>query len=316
MYDIIGDIHGHADALETLLRSLGYRYRRGAWRFPNARRHAIFVGDFIDRGPRIRDTIAIVRGMVEAESASAVAGNHEYNALAWHTRDEAGRWLRSHTDAHYAQHRATLDEYAAYAPSELTALLEWSATLPLFFENGDLRVVHAAWDDALVDLFSHDTVPLSDYSFLVNSAQSGTRENSAIEVLLKGVEISMPDGTAYVDKDGTVRRRTRARWWLDGAERRTLLSSPSGITMASVAMPPADRIAPDAPVSRQQVETLPGYDDKRPVFVGHYWLTGPPAPLDDRVACVDYSVARGGKLCAYRYDGELPLSSRQFVCVT
>ena len=253
--------------------------------------------------------------MVEAGSASAVAGNHEYNALAWHTRDEAGRWLRSHTAAHYAQHRATLDEYATYSPDELTELLRWMATLPLFFENGDLRVVHAAWDDALVDRFLHHTFPLSDYPFLVKSAQSGTPENCAIEVLLKGVEISMPDGTGYVDKDGTMRHRTRARWWLGGAEREALLSSPSGITMASVAMPPADRLSPDTPVSRHQVEALPGYDDKRPVFVGHYWLTGPPAPLNDRVACVDYSIARGGSLCAYRYDGELPLSSRQFVCV-
>ena len=48
-YDIIGDIHGQADKLEALLRTLGYRDTAGAWRHPE--RQAIFVGDFIDRGP-------------------------------------------------------------------------------------------------------------------------------------------------------------------------------------------------------------------------------------------------------------------------
>lgn len=47
-YDIIGDIHGHADALlEALLTDLGYSNKGGAWRHPA--RQALFVGDFIDR---------------------------------------------------------------------------------------------------------------------------------------------------------------------------------------------------------------------------------------------------------------------------
>jgi len=49
MYDLIGDIHGHADALERLLTKLGYAPRRGCYRHPE--RQAIFLGDFIDRGP-------------------------------------------------------------------------------------------------------------------------------------------------------------------------------------------------------------------------------------------------------------------------
>ncbi len=46
-YDIIGDVHGHADVLVALLRKLGYRERAGAWRHPE--RTAVFLGDFIDR---------------------------------------------------------------------------------------------------------------------------------------------------------------------------------------------------------------------------------------------------------------------------
>ena len=50
MYDLIGDTHGHADALQKLLEQLGYAKQKGVYRHPE--RQAIFLGDFIDRGPR------------------------------------------------------------------------------------------------------------------------------------------------------------------------------------------------------------------------------------------------------------------------
>jgi hypothetical protein len=48
------------------------------------------------------------------------------------------------------------------------------------------------------------------------------------------------------------------------------------------------------------------------VFVGHYWLTGTPRQLAPNVACTDYSVAKGGKLVAYRWDGESILTEDKF----
>ena len=80
-YDVIGDIHGHADKLIGLLRQMGYEQRSGAWR--HAERTAVFVGDLIDRGPQQRTSIEIPRAMVEAGSAHAVLGNHEFNAIAY-----------------------------------------------------------------------------------------------------------------------------------------------------------------------------------------------------------------------------------------
>lgn len=56
-YDIIGDIHGHADELIRLLDKLGYKKSNGYYRHPVTERKAIFVGDFIDRGPKIRETL-------------------------------------------------------------------------------------------------------------------------------------------------------------------------------------------------------------------------------------------------------------------
>ncbi|MEO9595212.1 hypothetical protein [Rhodopirellula bahusiensis] len=43
-----------------------------------------------------------------------------------------------------------------------------------------------------------------------------------------------------------------------------------------------------------------------------YCLTGTPLPLAANVACTDYSVAKGGKLVAYQWDGEQVLSAKKF----
>jgi hypothetical protein len=56
--------------------------------------------------------------------------------------------------------------------------------------------------------------------------------------------------------------------------------------------------------------------DAKPVFIGHYWLTAArPELLAENVACLDYSVAKGGFLCAYRWDGEQKLTRQHFVWV-
>ena len=54
MYDIVGDIHGHASRLAQLLERLGYAQDAQSWHHPA--RQVIFVGDFIDRGPEQVET--------------------------------------------------------------------------------------------------------------------------------------------------------------------------------------------------------------------------------------------------------------------
>ena len=76
-FDIIGDVHGCCEELEELLRQLGYeRNDGGPWAHP-ARRKAIFVGDLVDRGPRIVDTLKTVMSMSQAGTALSVPGNHD-----------------------------------------------------------------------------------------------------------------------------------------------------------------------------------------------------------------------------------------------
>jgi len=80
-FDFIGDVHGCASELEELLADLGYAQEgQHRWRHP-AGRKAVFVGDLVDRGPRIVDALQIVMGMVKAESALAVPGNHDMKLM-------------------------------------------------------------------------------------------------------------------------------------------------------------------------------------------------------------------------------------------
>lgn len=65
-YDLIGDVHGCAQTLEHLLETLGYRRLGGVWR--HSQRQALFLGDIIDRGPRIREAL-----LSQAASAEAVS---------------------------------------------------------------------------------------------------------------------------------------------------------------------------------------------------------------------------------------------------
>lgn len=51
----------------------------------------------------------------------------------------------------------------------------------------------------------------------------------------------------------------------------------------------------------------------KPIFFGHYWLTGPRSLRFGNLACVDYSAGKGGPLVAYRWDGEAILSEKNFV---
>ena len=80
-FDIIGDVHGCATELEELLALLGYvRDDTGTWRHATGRK-VVFVGDLVDRGPRVPDVLRIAMAMEEAGTALAVPGNHDVKLL-------------------------------------------------------------------------------------------------------------------------------------------------------------------------------------------------------------------------------------------
>ena len=77
-------------------------------------------------------------------------GNHELNALLYHTKGPEGEWLRAHNEKNTAQHKATLDQIALSDPAEWKDWLNWMLKLPLWLDLGSCRIVHAAWDDERV----------------------------------------------------------------------------------------------------------------------------------------------------------------------
>jgi len=85
-FDIIGDVHGCYEELTELLGKLGYAvtgrnteeplWEGDVYGHPDGRK-AVFLGDFADRGPRILDTVRLVRNMIKSGNALSVPGNHD-----------------------------------------------------------------------------------------------------------------------------------------------------------------------------------------------------------------------------------------------
>ena len=92
--------------------------------------------------------------------------------------------------------------------------------------------------------------------------------------------------------------------------------SPGNETFASYALTADDRL-PEVSLSASSIASVTPYPPGAvPVFFGHYWLQADrPIKLAANVACLDYSVAKGGSLCAYRWDGERELDDEKFVAV-
>ena len=80
-FDIIGDIHGCASELRTLLTELGWTLQYDGTTAVDAThpdgRQAVFVGDLVDRGPDTPGVLRLVMGMVASGNALCVSGNHE-----------------------------------------------------------------------------------------------------------------------------------------------------------------------------------------------------------------------------------------------
>jgi protein phosphatase len=112
-YDVVGDVHGCLNTLQTLLSGLGYDENG---RHPGGRRLA-FVGDLVTRGLHSEDTFIFVMRLVGAGRASAVRGNQD---VAWAgEQPRLGRWIEE-------------------------------MPLQLSVDDGRLLIVHAAVNAALI----------------------------------------------------------------------------------------------------------------------------------------------------------------------
>jgi hypothetical protein len=305
-FDIIGDIHGHTEQLIILLNKLGYRLNNQNF-YEKSSRKVIFLGDFIDGGKNNKAVINIVRPMIENGSAYSVLANHEFNAISYHTMHRVtDKPLRVHSIANTKQHQTFLDEYAN--ADELDDVINWFKTLPLFIETDGFRVIHACWNNLLIEqitplLNEHNC--LTD-DFLEKANNKGNFEYEAVEVLLKGVEIPLPQGICFADKSGIERKNVRVKWWLVEAK-----------TYKEYALVQSEVIdnLPNVDIQKNLITPYYYPINEKPVFIGHYWLVGAPTLQASNVACLDYSVGKSDNQVAYRWcNGDRQLTNNNFIC--
>ncbi len=319
-FDIIGDIHGSGEKLRGLLDLLGWRSGPdGAYRHDDPERQVVFVGDLIDRGAEQRAVLQTVRSMVDAGTALVVMGNHELNAVTYATEhpDRPGSYLREHSAKNERQHHEFLVQLA---DRERAGWIDWFATLPLWLDLDEVRIVHACWHQRSIHVleaaFGGNRFPTGSAGVAawVAANERGHPIHDAIEVVLKGPELELATYglPAFRDKGGDVRNAARVRWWHGAATTiQDLIDLPSRTVQEDGSPYPAIAATVCSDADRSFA-----YVDEVPVVYGHHWRSwGPTEGLDwtPRTACVDFSAGKGGPLVAYRWQGEPAIDAARYL---
>lgn len=218
LLDIVGDIHGEADALQSLLGHLGYA---NDGRHPAGRR-LVFLGDLTDRGPDSPAVVEFVKQLVDSDHAQCVLGNHDLNLLLNH---------RKHDNHWFFGEEWSLDRSGHRTPAVLAddgirqTVVDLFKSLPLVLEREDVRVVHACWDDSLVNIARHSSDVLSLYQQYKDQidADHVTRpeldkidrglnhqNRNPVKVLTSGKEQRVEEP---FEASGKMRREKRVEWW-------------------------------------------------------------------------------------------------------
>ncbi|WP_210517237.1 metallophosphoesterase family protein [Hymenobacter terricola] len=133
---IIGDVHGCLHTFKELLK-----------RWQPATDHLIQVGDLVDRGAHIPETVELARTLNQQypDSTTFLMGNHE-DALLHHFGPDGPYlgWLKWGG-------RSTTDQYKL-RPKLLAQHLPWLAARPLFWQNDYVLVSHAGLADIPLDV--------------------------------------------------------------------------------------------------------------------------------------------------------------------
>jgi protein phosphatase len=147
-FDIIGDVHGCYDELKSLLHTLGYEATTEnqedllggpVYVHPEGRK-AIFLGDIVDRGPKILDCLKLVYNMLNAGNAFCVPGNHDMKLM----RKLKGRDVQiTHgLEKTLAEIEALPQENRKLFAKKVIDFL-YSLTSHYVFDGGKLAVAHA-----------------------------------------------------------------------------------------------------------------------------------------------------------------------------
>ncbi len=143
-FDIIGDVHGCHEELMELLIKLGYtELPGGAW--AHAERKAIFVGDLVDRGPKVPEVVRLVMESVKGGAALCVPGNHDVKFMrkVWGKNVQITHGLAESLvqfEAYEQQHRG----FSRLAAEFIDGLVSHYV-----LDEGKLVVAHAGMKEAM-----------------------------------------------------------------------------------------------------------------------------------------------------------------------
>jgi hypothetical protein len=271
--DIVGDVHGEAQALRQLLAALGYE-RDGA--HPAGRR-LVFVGDLCDRGPDSPGVVDMVRRLVDAGRATCLLGNHELNLLRLEKKDGNGWFFPS--ELHEDQAKAHYAGCAALPAGERKAVIRFLSQLPLVAARDDLRAVHACWDEVAIEQLvraGHDSA-LDAYAHGESITLAGLRDSGLerqSEAEFEPFKMAIRDRAAKVPMLPAFARREET--YQNGNAVRLLTSGPERIAAAPFWASAKWRML-------DRVRWWETYDDPVPVVFGHYWRRpGSLAPMEHK----------------------------------
>ncbi|MFN4121743.1 MAG: metallophosphoesterase [Flavobacteriales bacterium] len=298
-YDIIGDVHGHGLLLEKLLLKLGYHFN--GYNFAHPERQAIFCGDFIDRGHENIKALDIVMRMHAAGAALAIPGNHDLAFVQYHTT------LPGKVDPiippnrhHEALFRETLQEFRR-EPKFMASYLEWIVKLPLFIELPDLRVYHGYFQPAIQKQLTLNAKVMCYADVLKNFSML----NPLADLITKSLSTKVEFTSDY----GRIREKVRVKWW------KTMPDEFSKDDLLLHNNPELQNIKISSVDEQFKIHWSAYPEDEKPLFLGHFCITGPHGIMLPNLCIIDLCVIKTGRLAAYRYDGEKSLQSEKIVFV-
>jgi hypothetical protein len=320
-YDIIGDVHGYYDELVELLCKMNYKYDEKVGYY-HEDRIAIFVGDLIDKGPKIRETLQLVKQMCKNNNAKCIMGNHEYNGVNfWDLKKDGTGYYRTHNHTNILQHVKTIETFKNNLV-EWETYMDWFKTLPIIFETDRFRVVHASYHPLLPKLMEqiqklYKSSDKNNNQTILEIGRDnchwdidGVKVSEIIESTLKGIEILLPNNNSFKDNAGIIRTKSRVKWWVKPLEN-YYQNYLEDMTLKQVDV---DGIYIEEDKIKMFYQN--GYgDNEKIVFFGHYCLDvdGPPKPFKKNVCCLDYGISKKKRLVAYRYDGESQIDETKYV---
>jgi hypothetical protein len=220
--DVVADVHGEIGPLEDLLRHLNYT---PDGRHP-ARRRLVFLGDLVDRGSDSPAVLRRVGDLVGRGLAQCVLGNHELNILLGRRKHD-NSWFFGHPNPEEPD-----PEHPPQPADQQTRdrALDFFRRMPLALQGIGLRVVHACWHPAMIELVRHETdvqdlYTRSKQAIRKNLETCGIQDEVAVElaeqnenpvkVLTSGLEEPAPE-RYYLN--GKWRLLRRAEWWKEYRE--------------------------------------------------------------------------------------------------